>query len=446
MSSSSSSSASKLYIGLMSGTSMDGVDAALISMTQAKEASDDHGDPNDFYLQVIDALDFDWPRDIHARLIELVHGEQQGHCDLGQLCQLRVDVANVFADAALSLAERNDLIDVETKRIVNVEAIGSHGQTVYHVPAVDASRQWHTPSTFQLDCGAVIAARTGCTVVSQFRCADMAHGGCGAPLIVFADRFLWRQARSKQAIANSVPLHNADGDVGTLLCESAVIMQNIGGIANATVLFDDDNNVLAFDQGPGNMLADLIVQRLVDDTDDAFDRDGAISARGTVVRPLLDEALRHPYFAQAPPKATGAELFGQRFFVAFVGSEHARDARPCDLVATAIELTAHAIVDSYRRFVAPKLSTATTATTLAALSGGGALNRTLRARLDALAVEWQVPVRFVDSSVLLGVDAQSKEAVGFALLAFARLHKFAANVPQCTGASRSVLLGSIDSL
>jgi anhydro-N-acetylmuramic acid kinase len=279
----------------------------------------------------------------------------------------------------------------------DVRAIGSHGQTLWHEPP---------HSTWQLDAPAVIAERTGLPVVSDFRVRDVAAGGQGAPLVPIADGLLF-----------------AGGGWRAL--------QNLGGIGNVTIVPPDGtlSSMRAFDTGPGNVVIDAVVRRL--DPSKRYDHDGRMAASGSVIAPVIDELLSHPYFAAEPPKSTGRELFDDAYVARFI--ERCRAAKPgasdADLVATATALTARSVADAYGRFMPEPV-------TEVLLSGGGSKNATLKAMI-AREVSPLI-VRTFDERFF---DAEAKEAVAFALLALLHLESRPGNVPTATGARGARVLG-----
>ena len=261
-------------------------------------------------------------------------------------------------------------------------------------------------STLQLGEPAVIAARIGAVTVGDFRVADVAVAGEGAPLVPYADWVLFRKLGRVRAL------------------------QNIGGIANVTVVGDRLAEVFAFDNGPGNMIADALAMRVTDGAE-RFDRDGALSATGQVLPDLLAELLDDDYLQRPPPKSTGRERYGRAFVERLVSRWPRR--RPVDLLTTAIHFTAEAIAHSYRAFVLPRA-----AVEEVLVSGGGAHNKTLMALLaEKLS---PVPVRIFDDA---GIPADAKEAVAFALLAVETIHAGSTNVVAATGARRPAILGKI---
>lgn len=375
-----------LIVGLMSGTSLDGVDAALVELRgntpEALEWRVVHGATR--------------PYDGEQR--EAIHDAiAQG--DARALCRLDAQLGEWLAAAAVQVCDEAGVA------LTDIAVIGSHGQTIWHEPPENG----HRGSTLQLGDAATIAERTGCAVVSNFRVRDVAAGGHGAPLVPWVDRVLF-----------AVP-------------DRARALQNIGGIGNVTRVpaRGTDEEVLAFDTGPGNALIDAAVE-LATSGRLTFDRDGAFAARGIVDERLLGELLAHPYFAVRPPKSTGREAFGRPFVARLVQAvEPEGDADWCDLVATLTELTARSIAEAYQRWLIPL------GLSEVVVTGGGAHNQTLIARLIALLDP--LPVR---DGGALGVEPGLKEAVAFAVLAWAHLHHQPGNIPAATGAQGPRVLGS----
>jgi anhydro-N-acetylmuramic acid kinase len=316
--------------------------------------------------------------------------------DTRRLCEGSFRLGERFAQAALSVIRRAGL------RPDEVDLVGSHGQTVWHQPPSAGG----TPSTLQIGEPAVIAARTGLPTVGDFRVADVAVGGEGAPLVPFTDWVLYRRPGRRRAL------------------------QNIGGIANVTVVGERLDEVLAFDNGPGNMMIDALAPAASDGRD-AIDTDGAHSARGRVQEDLLAALVDDEYLRRPPPKSTGRERYGRATVEAWAVRH--RDRAPVDLLATLVAFTARAIADSYRAFVLPG-----GALDEVLVSGGGAHNRTLMAHLEHALLP--VPVRpFSDE----GISPDAKEAVAFAVLAVQTIHAVPANVTQVSGAARPAVLGKI---
>ncbi|MDD5064494.1 MAG: anhydro-N-acetylmuramic acid kinase [Phycisphaerae bacterium] len=303
--------------GLMSGTSADGIDAAIIDINKDK-------------INVLAYDTFPYPDAVRRGIFKLVESKEAGAADVSHL---NFVIGEVFAEAVLKLC-RKSRIDLKT-----IDLIGSHGQTIYHNPKRHC--------TLQIGEAAVIAQRTGITTVSDFRPRDMAAGGQGAPLVPFADYILFRDKKKSRAI------------------------QNIGGIANVTYLPADcqRRDIIAFDTGPGNMIIDGIV-RLVTKGRKKFDQNGKIAGRGTVNKKLLSDMLRYPFFRKRPPKSTGREMFGKEYCDALYKRTMRKKLSAEDIIATATAFTAASIGLSYKRFL-PAMPGELI------LCGGGAKNDTL---------------------------------------------------------------------
>ena len=372
-------------IGLMSGTSVDGVDAALVERTPGVRAPD--------AFRFVHGLTVPYPAHTRDLVLRCCAGEPMPIAEVGRLGVL---LAEAFADAVRTLLAQ---AGCPPERVA---VIGSHGQTVWHEPGGDP------PFTLQLGQGAVLAERTGIPVVEDFRAADVAAGGQGAPLVPYADFVLLAHPTQTR------------------------VSHNIGGIANLTYLpagctLDE---VIAFDTGPGNMILDALAVRATHGRW-RFDRDGRIARRARVHADLVDRWLAHPYFSQAPPKSTGREQFGQAYVQRLLDENP--DVPIEDLLATAAELTARTMADGYRRWLP-----AEPAIDEVILCGGGAGNAYLVERLCAL-----VPGVRVGRSDDHGVPADFKEAMAFAILALAALSGEPGNVRRATGAAGPRVLGKI---
>ena len=366
-------------VGLMSGTSLDGISSAVARFTP---------EGNRFRVDLLAFHVHEYAPAQRDRLKAAMQG-----ATAREYCRLAVDFGGWLADAAVQVLAEAGVTRAE------VRAIGSHGQTLWHEPG---------HSTWQIDAPAVIAERTGLAVVSDFRVRDVAAGGQGAPLVPIADALLF------------------SGDDWRAL-------QNIGGIGNVTIVPPDGTlaSVRAFDTGPGNVVIDAVVRRT--DASKRYDEDGRMAASGTPVATVIDELLAHPYFSAEPPKSTGRELFDDAYVTRLIERCRATkpDATDADVVATATALTARSIADAYRRFLPEPI-------TEVLVSGGGSKNATLMAmlarELDGLAVR-----QFDDQFF----DAEAKEAVAFALLALLHLESRPGNVPTATGARGSRVLGKL---
>jgi len=373
--------------GLMSGTSLDGISAAVARFHNLANGRV-HCDLMGFTHRAYHGEE-------RARLEQAM---QQGGAR--EYCRVHADVGDWMADAALAAMADAGV----TAR--DVAAVASHGQTLWHEPG---------HSTWQVGDAARIAERTGCDVVSDFRSRDVAAGGQGAPLVTIADCMLFAHETHWRAL------------------------QNIGGIGNVTVVPPAQTHerggmqsVRAFDTGPGVVVIDGVVRALYDGR--PYDRDGLIAASGRVLESVVQEALRHPYFADAPPKSTGRELFSRAYVAQFIGDCEALGAAPADIVATATALTARSLADQYRRFIPEPVHDVV-------LSGGGAHNPTLVRLIEAAVAHGNGPQVCIFDGLYF--DGEAKEAVAFALLGFLHISGRAGNVPSATGARGPRLLGSL---
>ncbi|NPA27282.1 MAG: anhydro-N-acetylmuramic acid kinase [Chloroflexi bacterium] len=376
-----------LVAGVMSGTSADGVDVALVDL---------RGAPPRLQWNVVHVATYPYPPEVRAAILEAMQPET-GTVD--RLCVLNMRLGEIFAQAVLQAIEEAGLHPRE------VALIGSHGQTVWHAP--DAN----PPATLQLGEAAVIAERTGIPVVSNFRARDMAAGGQGAPLVAYVDVLLLTHPQRVRAA------------------------QNVGGIANVTYLPPQEGDdalgkAFAFDTGPGNVLIDLAVARLTGGAQ-TYDRDGQLAAQGQVDETLLRAWLQHPYYQKPPPKSTGRELFGPAYLDELWAQAQARGLRGEDILATLTALTAHTIAWAYREFLPAYPEEVI-------VSGGGAHNPVLMDHLRRLLAPAQVR-----TSDELGLPVDAKEALAFAILAYETWHGRPGNLPAATGARRPVVLGDI---
>ncbi|HEV2425106.1 MAG TPA: anhydro-N-acetylmuramic acid kinase [Terriglobia bacterium] len=381
----------RLALGLMAGTSLDGVDAALVRFSSSVEHP---------RARLQRFITLPYPAALRGRLLAVAGGQPVAS---GEMSALNVSVGEAFARAALRLCREAGI------PLARLSVIGSHGQTIFHQGRASGT----TPaSTMQIGEPAVIAELTGAPVVANFRGADVAAGGEGAPLVPMVDYLLLNEARQ-----GSVAL-------------------NIGGIANVTVIPAGarPEQVFGFDTGPGNMVLDALIRRFTRGRRH-YDDGGRRAARGKVIEPLLIEALRFPFFERRPPKSAGREEFGGDFVGRYFFKS--RSSRPEDLLRTAAELTASSIAAALDRFAFPRAGAAGRLRRLVT-SGGGAHNRLLVARLQAL-----LPMLSVEPSDDYGWPVDAKEAMAFALLADRTLHGLPGNLPGVTGARRQVVLGTL---
>jgi len=305
------------------------------------------------------------------------------------------------------------------KHRVKLDLVGCHGQTLYHQGVAQRFLGRKLAVTWQTGEGAVIAARLGVPVVADFRPADMAAGGKGAPLVPFLDYFLYRD----QHVAR--------------------IAQNIGGIANLTAIPAGASlrQVFAFDTGPGNMVIDAVMEELFGKR---YDRDGRVAASGRVLDGVVAKSMHAHFFRRKPPRTAGREEFGREYVHRFL--QICRGASQSDVVATATALTARSIADAIQRFVLPRFvvprlgARPKQAGRQMIVSGGGAKNPTLMAMLRDAVTPLGITVHFSDE---FGLPAEAKEAVAFALLAHETWHRRPSNVPSATGAKRAAILGKI---
>jgi anhydro-N-acetylmuramic acid kinase len=383
----------RLVIGLISGTSADGVDAALVKVVGDKPKR----------VETLAFTTLPYLAEIRKAVLEVSHDG-----DIETLCWLNFALGELFAEAALEVIE---VAGVDRKR---VQLIGSHGQTVRHLPPNRNSPVKHSVSrvgTLQIASPAVIAMKTGIPVVSDFRAKDMAAGGQGAPLVPLVDWLLLRHPNKTR------------------------IALNIGGIANLTVLPAGAKvtDVFAFDTGPGNMLIDGAVRHFSGGALN-YDRNGEWARQGRVDKNLLRWLMSHPFLRQSPPKSTGREMFGEAFLREVLKRAKSLGLTEHDTVATLTAFTAESITDALKRFVLPRFGQVDELI----VSGGGANNSTLMAMLSE-----KLPKTKIRRSDELGINADAKEAIAFAVLAHRTVMGLAGNLPSATGAKIPVILGSI---
>ena len=377
-----------LALGIMSGTSADGIDVALVRRNGRKAT-----------LENFVALPF--PRNVQKAILNIAEGHA---VTTGEISQLNFLLGELFAKAALAACKKFRVSPSQ------IDVIGSHGQTVFHQGTPGLFNGARVASTLQVGDPSVIAVRTGITTVGDFRPADIAAGGQGAPLVPYVDYLLYRHPRMGR------------------------VALNIGGIANVTVIPAGAalENVFAFDTGPGNMVIDALVRRFTEGKQ-TLDRNAEMAAKGNLLPQLLQSMLREKYFSRRPPKTSGREQYGEGYVSQLLSHEEARRAKPEDLIRTATILTALSIVDAFHRFIAPKAKISELI-----VSGGGAHNPLLMAQLQSGLSE--IRVREAGD---LGVSGDAKEAFAFAVLACETLRKQPANVPGGTGAKQAVVLGKV---
>jgi anhydro-N-acetylmuramic acid kinase len=373
-----------IVAGVMSGTSADGIDVALADFRARGR----------FRLLAHHHVAF--PAPVRRKILSMMNAS----ASVADLARLNFLLGELYADA-IGQAQR--------RAKIRASLIGCHGQTIYHQGERERFLGRRIAATWQTGEGAVVAARLGVPVVSDFRVADLAAGGKGAPLVPFLDYVLFRDRRAGR------------------------IVQNIGGIANLTAIppAAAPQDVIAFDTGPGNMVIDAVTERLFGR---AFDRNGAMAARGEVIPRVIAWVMRLPFFRRPPPRTAGREEFGREFVAEFV--RRCGHARKHDIVATATGLTARSIGDALRRFVLRRETNYRDCF----VSGGGTRNHTLMRMLRAELEPLGLRLRLTDE---LGLPSQAKEAVAFAALAYETWRHRPSNIPSATGARRPAVLGKI---
>jgi anhydro-N-acetylmuramic acid kinase len=381
-----------LALGMMSGTSADGIDVALAHIS---------GAPPNLNAKLLAHTSVKFPPALRKAILRIA---EQHPITAGALSQLNFRLGELFADAALAACRK---FRVSPRR---VSLIGSHGQTIFHQGKSTNYLGRPVASTLQIGEPAIIAARTGITTVGDFRPADIALGGQGAPLVPYVDYLLYR--------------HSKLGRVSL----------NLGGIANITVLprAAKPQQVFAFDTGPANMLIDALVSRFTRGRL-RFDKNASLASQGRSLPSLLDDLLRDAYLRMAPPKSTGREYYGHAYLKKLFVLGRRYRAKPNDLIRAATIFTALSVVDALNRFVTPQ-----TKIHQLIVSGGGAHNPLILAQLSAA-----LPGIEVLPSSRLGIPEGAKEAFAFALLAYETFHQRPSNLPSATGARGPVILGKI---
>ena len=380
-----------IVAGVMSGTSADGINVALVRIQGRGFRS---------RFELLAHYEFPYPVNVRRAVLATMNA---GSASVANLSRLNFLLGELYADAVRAAQRRARL---------ECELVGCHGQTLYHQggPALFLGRR--IACTWQSGEAAIVAAKIGVPVVSDFRPADMAAGGKGAPLVPFLDYALYRHRRYGR------------------------IVQNLGGIANLTAIppraFPED--VVAFDTGPGNMVIDAVSEHLFERP---FDRNGRIAARGEPIERVLQQLLRNPFFRQKPPKTAGREQFGREFVGELL--RLCRRADEHDIVATATALTARSIGVAVRKFVLPLVEPPVRFRELV-VSGGGTNNLTLMRMIREELAPLKMRVRTSDD---FGLPSQAKEAVAFAMLAYQTWRHLPSNIPSATGAERPAILGKV---
>jgi anhydro-N-acetylmuramic acid kinase len=401
-----------LVLGLMSGTSADAIDIALARIS---------GTPPHLNEKLLNHTSFNFPPQLRKEILRVA---EQQPISAGDLSQLNFRLGETFAEAALTACRR---FRVTPKQIA---LIGSHGQTIFHQGKPVPYLGRPTASTLQIGDGAIIAGRTGITTVADFRPADIAQGGQGAPLVPYTDYLFYRHPKLGR------------------------VSLNLGGIANVTVIpaAAKPSQILAFDTGPANMLIDALVAHFTRGRQ-RYDKDARLAQQGRSIPALINELMRDPYLKVVPPKSTGREYYGRTYLDKILALGRRHRAKPNDLIRAATIFTPLSIVDALNRFVLPK-----TKIHQLIISGGGAHNPLLMAQLSAalgnhpVGAQQPAPqVRKIPTtsnievlpSSELGVPEDAKESFAFALMAYETFHQRPSNVPSATGARRPAILGKI---
>jgi anhydro-N-acetylmuramic acid kinase len=392
---------SMVVAGVMSGTSADGVDVAVCRISPALAKG---GTPR---IKLLGHVGVAYPKDVKAAVLGAMDADAIA---VAELARLNWRLGEIYADA---------IEKAQSTLGVKARLVGCHGQTVYHQGAAEKYLGKALKATWQMGEAAVVAERLRVPVVSDFRPADVAAGGQGAPLVPMLDYCMFRSAKVSR------------------------VLLNLGGIANLTAIPAEANidGVMAFDTGPGNMVIDGCMLRLYERE---FDKNGVVARSGVVLKGVVEKILKEGYFSALPPKSCGREQFGEAFvsrFVAMCRNAGGREERDEDVVATATALTTASIVDAYQRFVWGHVGQAAPLSAVEfVVAGGGTNNNSLMKMLRDGLEPLKVKVRMMEE---LGVPAQAKEAVAFALMAWLSWNELPGNVPAATGAGRAVVLGKI---
>jgi len=382
---------SMVVAGVMSGTSADGIDVALVRIASMRGRTT---------LTLLAHEGFRYPAALRNAVLTAMNAKSTSTAELARL-NWRLGIA--YADAVKQTINRHK---------VNLDLIGCHGQTLYHQAHAATYAGKNFACTWQVGEASLIAAEIGVPVISNFRPADMAAGGQGAPLVPMLDYVLFAHAKRGR------------------------VLQNIGGIANLTAMPAACNadELIAFDTGPGNMVMDALTQKLFNKP---YDRNGSIAARGQVLDRVVEQMLRNSYFAMKPPRTAGREEFGREYAMKFLAACRRVSRKPEDALAIATALTAESIARSFKRFVASKMRGKPVDYIV---SGGGARNATLMRMLTERLEPLGCKVAAIEN---FGLPAEAKEAAAFGLLAWLTWHQLPGNVPAATGAKRPAILGQI---
>ncbi len=381
-------------VGMMSGTSVDGVDAALVEIS---------GTDSEPKVKLLAFENKPYPPQVREKILSLF---TPANATVDKVGYMNFLLGEIYAKSALSVIEKAGMKPEE------IDVLGSHGQTIWHAPIPESPDGIPVAYTVQIGEGSVIAERTGILTVSDFRVADMAAGGQGAPLVPFSEYLLYR--REKETI----------------------LLQNIGGIGNMTVMpaGAKPRDVFAFDTGPGNMIIDAVISAVTGGKK-TYDAGGETAAKGRVCNALLDILKEEPYYRQPLPKTTGREHFGVQYTEKILSWWKENPIPVEDLLATVTDLTAYSIADAYERYVLPKYRASEII-----VGGGGSYNATLLRFMKERFAPHGVAVRTQED---LGLSSDAKEAVAFALMADCCMRGKANTLPSVTGAKHPAVMGKI---
>lgn len=381
-------------VGMMSGTSVDGVDAALVEIS---------GTDSEPKVKLLAFENKPYPPQVREKIFSLF---TPANATVDKVGYMNFLLGEIYAKSALSVIEKAGM------KPEKIDVIGSHGQTIWHAPIPESPDGIPVAYTVQIGEGSVIAERTGILTVSDFRVADMAAGGQGAPLVPFSEYLLYR--REKETI----------------------LLQNIGGIGNMTVMpaGAKPRDVFAFDTGPGNMIIDAVISA-VTGGEKTYDAGGETAAKGRVCNALLDILKEEPYYHQPLPKTTGREHFGVQYTEKILSWWKENPIPVEDLLATVTDLTAYSIADAYERYVLPKYRASEII-----VGGGGSYNATLLRFMKERFAPHGVAVRTQED---LGLSSDAKEAVAFALMADCCMRGKVNTLPSVTGAEHPAVMGKI---
>lgn len=382
-----------LAVGLMSGTSLDGIDAVLVEI---------EGIDKSLKVKVVESYFQPYESDLRTALLDLCDPKTAA---LDTICSMNMYLGKLSGKTVNHLLKKSGISKEE------VTFISSHGQTIYHIPEIIANHPWEVPSTLQIGDISAIAEETHITTVGDFRPADMAANGQGAPLVSFVDYILFHSENKHRAV------------------------QNIGGIGNVTYISSDleKGQTLSFDTGPGNMVIDAIVQQITDGKQ-KYDKDGKLSDKGQVHEDLLADLMNHPYFKIKPPKTTGREMFGLAFAKELMKKAKEQKINDEDLVATVTAWTAKSIADSYQSYLIKQGHKVDEVI----IGGGGSYNPTLLAFLEAY-----LPDQKIVTHEHYGISSDSKEAIAFAVLGYYTILGQFNQLPSATGADHPVIMGKV---